>query len=203
MTAVVGVAHSGRVILGADRARTIFEDMVLDVSYPKVWSVGELVIGAAGDERQRQVLVGLDVPSLLEGDPDEWLDRWMAGPFVDALRNCLSAGGALGEDDGMATGPRLLVGVRGRLYLIDNAFATLPFEEHAIGAGGGYALGALGATRDLGMEPGDRVVRALGVAARLHPNVLPPFDLVATPDPMYLVGERGPELVAMHEEAMA
>lgn len=193
MTVIVGVAHEGRVILGGDRARTIFDDQVVATGVPKVWSVGEIVIGQAGDERQFQVLRrGLDVPDVPE---DEDVAAWVGGPFVDVVRSRLREAGALGEDEGLDSGPRLLVGVRGRLFLIDNAFAAIEFGEWAIGSGGGYALGALHAVHGLGLDPAERVGRAMQAAAALHPQVRGPFDLVLGGEAV-TANEHGPEVMA-------
>lgn len=179
MTAIVGVAHEGRVVIGADSAGVSGWDLVTRRD-PKVFSNGPFIMGFTSSFRMGQLLQYALIPPLHPDDMDPF--AYMATLFVDAVRGCLKAGGYAKLENGVETGGHFLVGYRGRLFEIDSDFQVGEQMDGyaAIGSGISVAHGALFATADL--PPAVRVQRALAAAERHNIGVRGPFVLVAEPE---------------------
>jgi hypothetical protein len=72
--------------------------------------------------------------------------------------------------------------VAGRLYRVEEDYQVGRSLDgyDAVGCGWEVALGALRATRDLGLEAGERLGLALDAAAHHCAGVVAPFNLVST-----------------------
>ena len=174
MTCIVGIVDAGRVLIAGDSAGS--DGWHVDSrADSKVFTVGPYAMGFTTSFRMGQLLrYRLDVPG-----PDTWdVDRYMATTFVDAVRDCLKAGGFATTKDGAEVGGMFLVGVAGRLYTIasDYQIGTSHAGFAAVGSGYLAALGALHATPDRTAE--DRLRLALEAAADLTAAVRPPFTTV-------------------------
>ena len=89
MTCIVGIVDAGRVLIAGDSAGS--DGWHVDSrADSKVFTVGPYAMGFTTSFRMGQLLrYRLDVPG-----PDTWdVDRYMATTFVDAVRDCLKAGG--------------------------------------------------------------------------------------------------------------
>jgi hypothetical protein len=137
---------------------------------PKVWITGPTIIAAGGSARLSQLIAYVFKPPQRRGrDPREYL----AGPFASRLKD------ALGEEPPNGYEMELMVGIAGRLFVIDGDLGfSEPAEGYwAIGSGGEAARCVLDDLhqheRDL--HPRKRILRALDAAAKHCVGVAPPF----------------------------
>jgi ATP-dependent protease HslVU (ClpYQ) peptidase subunit len=104
----------------------------------------------------------------------------MVNAFVEATRECLKTGGAATREKEAEQGGTFLVGVRGRLFIVESDYQVVepvaPFA--AIGSGAPYALGSLATSRG---APAARVKQALTVAERFCAAVRAPFPVLVAP----------------------
>lgn len=176
MTAVVGLVHADRVLIGADSVG-VGGWTAMHRADPKVFRAGPYVLGFTSSFRMGQILRwSFDAPKPDTAD----LDRFMCTTFIDAVRKALRAGGWAKKDADQERGGIFLVGITGRLFVVEEDFQV---GEHvdgyaAVGAGGEFALGALAATEGLGLEPEKRVLTALEAAERHSIGVRGPFHLM-------------------------
>jgi ATP-dependent protease HslVU (ClpYQ) peptidase subunit len=173
MTCVVGIAERGAVYLGGDSIAVGGYTMDTRAT-PKVFRHGPFVIGCAGSLRASDVLRYRFAPNAPPKKFD--LHRYMATDFVDAVREVLKAHGVMVVENGAeATPTEFIVGLRGRLFTLDDDLqvgeSTHGFA--AVGCGRDLALGALYA-----MPTGDpraRLTTALRAAQAFSAGVRAPF----------------------------
>lgn len=177
MTCVVAVTDGTTVTMGGD---SCFSDDTTHgtIKHPKVFRVGEFVIGASGSLRVMQTIrYSFEPPP----PPARNVDRYMSTEFVAALRDALRAAGTLKIKNGVEESPEsdLLVGLRGRIYLVQEDFQATRCQGDylAIGSGDLVALGALEVTKD--WEARDRVHAALKASAKHCTGVSGPFRYVS------------------------
>lgn len=181
MTCIVGIAHKGQVILGADSAgadgwlnRRIRTDR-------KIFINSGIVFGFTTSFRMGQLLQHeLTPPPVLEGQEPY---QYAVKQLVPAIRTTLRAGGWLKNKDGREEGGTFLVGFRGHLFSIHDDLqvgeSTACFE--AVGCGDAYAMGAMHAASHL--PPKDRLLAGLEAAASFSAGVAGPFHFIATGSP--------------------
>lgn len=176
MTAIVGLVHGGRVYIGGDSAGVSGYAIAIR-SDPKAFRNGPYVLGFTDSFRMGQLLHhAFDPPQ-----PSEDLDRFMTTTWIDAVRDCLKAGGFAKRDSEHESGGAFLVGVAGRLFEIaaDYQVGEMADGYAAVGCGFELALGAMYAT--VGQPPKRRIRTALAAAERFCAGVRGPFTIVATP----------------------
>lgn len=177
MTAIVGLVHDGRVLIGADSVG-VGGWTAVHRADRKVFRAGPYVMGFTSSFRMGQILRwSFDAPDPTDTDD---IDRFMCTTFVDAVRKALVDGGWAKKDAEQERGGIFLVGVAGRLFAIEEDFQVgAPADGYAaVGSGEPYALGALAATEGLGLEPEKRVLTALEAAERHNIGVRGPFHLM-------------------------
>ncbi len=92
MTCIVGLAHGGRVYMGADSAGVAGLDIDTRRD-PKLFKVGDLLIGFTTSFRMGQLLAyGFEPPPRPAGGD---VRRWMVVDFVEAVRAVSGDGGAV------------------------------------------------------------------------------------------------------------
>jgi hypothetical protein len=175
VTCVAGIAEEGRVWIGADSAASDNVGCLALRAAPKVFRLGNMVIGCSGSFRASQLIrYKLSVPEHKRGA----LDKWMATTFVEGLRKALMDGGhTVKKDNEEMAELWMLVGVRGRLFQVEGDF-QVGENVHgfdAVGSGAEAALGALFARRTGG--PRARIMSALKAASAFRVDVRPPFRL--------------------------
>jgi ATP-dependent protease HslVU (ClpYQ) peptidase subunit len=114
----------------------------------------------------------LQVPPYEDGmDVEEYL----VTRLVNAVRDCLKAGGYAKKEDEREEGGNFLIGYRSRLFeMVDDYHVSEPVNGYeAVGSGAKYALGSLYATPHL--PPEQRVALALEAAAYHNAYVRPPY----------------------------
>lgn len=176
MTCVVGIEYEGGVILGADSAGTAGWSQTIRAD-EKVFTNGPYIMGFTSSFRMGQLLrYKLDPPRPTATDRKD-LDRFIATTFIDSVRETLKAGGYAKVDNNQEKGGSFLVGVAGRLYMVDGDFqmgrSICGFD--AVGCGDDIALGSLHTTARYAIPPRERVELALEAAAALSAGVAGPF----------------------------
>ena len=172
MTAIVGLVQSGSIYIGGDSAGVSGTSLTVRAD-AKVFRKRRYVFGFTTSFRMGQLIrYSLALPK-----PVGNLDAFMATTFIDAVRDCLKAGGWAMKDNEREEGGTFLVGVKGRLYAVydDYQVATAADGFAAVGSGDQVALGALFATADAGLSPRRRVMSALAAAERFSAGVRGPF----------------------------
>lgn len=167
MTAIIGVCYDGDVWLGADSAVTDGEsDTQYTVTEPKVWEDGQIIIGASGLLSQLQQLRHcIKIPQILKTNSPE---QYLAKRFIPELRDLF------GDDAAID----ILIGVRGRIFCVDQSFSYCDIgSEWAIGSGGQAARGAL-TQISKAIDPETRIRRALEASASICVSVDAPFIVV-------------------------
>lgn len=176
MTCIVGIAHEGKVILGADSAGTNgWLDRRIRADR-KVFQNGELVFGFTSSFRMGQLLqFELTAPPVLEGQEPY---QYAVKALVPAIRATLRAGGWIKTENGRDEGGSFLVGFRGHLFRIGDDFQVGESTENyeAVGCGDSYAMGAMHAASQL--PPKERLTAGLEAAAKFSAGVAGPFNFV-------------------------
>lgn len=189
MTCIVGIEHETGVYIGGDSATIAGWTLEL-TDRPKVFRVGEFLIGVAGSPRVagliRHTLAPPPVPKKAKR-----LDRYMVTEFVPAMRAALFEGAAEKHLNDVAAVPdssALLVGVRGRLYQVYSDYQVTGAlgGYSAIGCADAVALGSLFSTATetrlaFELDPEPRVLIALSAAEAHNIGVRGPFIIEHLP----------------------
>lgn len=172
MTAIVGLVHQGTVYIGGDSAGVSGYSMTVRAD-SKVFAVGPYLMGFTTSFRMGQLIRY----SLAAPEPDGDLERFMSTAFIDAVRDCLKDGGWAKKENDREEGGTFLVGVRGRLFTVEDDYQVgVSVDPYAaVGCGDELALGALYATARSRMSPQRRVLTALRAAERYSAGVRGPF----------------------------
>ncbi len=181
MTCIVGLVHQGKVIIGADsQASKGYVVSTLAPSTPKVFRLGEMVIGVCGSLRTLQLLrFALTLPSHPESRD---VMAYIAVDVANAVRECLkSAGNAKKDSDQENHESELLIAYRGRLYSLHSDYSVMEVADgyYAVGSGAELAMGALHMSTHMGdlVAPKQRVRWALEASAAFNHGVSAPFIL--------------------------
>lgn len=177
MTCIVGLVDDGAVYMGADSAGVAGWSLTVRKD-AKVFRKGEFLIGGTSSFRMIQLLhYTLALPAFR--DEAHTVEEYMATAFVDAVRDCLKAGGHATKSSEQESGGFFLVGVRGRLFRIENDYQVGESLNgySACGCGEDAAVGALYATPT--MKPKKRVELALQAAEHHNAGVRGPFVIEA------------------------
>ncbi|WP_406420890.1 hypothetical protein [Streptomyces sp. NBC_00842] len=178
MTVIAGLVHKGRVHLGGDSAGVSGYQLTIRQDR-KVFRNGPYVMGFTNSFRMGQLLQhAFQAPH-----PTGSLDRFMVTTFVDALRTCLKEGGYARKDSEQEYAGTFLVGIHGRLFIVDSDYQVgEPADGYAaVGCGDELALGALHATAHIDMRPRQRLTAALAAAGHHSAGVAGPYVYASTP----------------------
>jgi ATP-dependent protease HslVU (ClpYQ) peptidase subunit len=180
MTCIVAVKKGEKVIMGGDSAG-VAGYVTRPVARPKVFCVGEYVIGYTSSFRMGQILEFGFTPPVLY--PNDDVFKEMVARFIPDLRKALRDGGWVKTDNGQEHGGSFIVGIRGRVFEVHGDFQVFePLDGiSAVGCGEEFALGSLAASEEAGVEPRESVMRALKAAARFSGGVCEPFHVIETP----------------------
>lgn len=178
MTAIVALVSGGDVHVGGDSAASDGYSLSVRAD-SKVFTNGPYVFGFTGSFRMGQLIrYTLDPP-----DPRVvGLHEFMCTTFIDALRDCLKRGGYATKEAEQETGGTFIVGVNGRLFVVQDDYQVGETVDGyaAVGSGADVALGALYATEGAGFAPRSRLEIALRAAERYNPSVCGPFSFAST-----------------------
>lgn len=174
MTCVAGIVDGPKVWLGGDSANSSKVEIVTTVD-PKVFQLGEWVLGYAGDLAFGDVLrYRIAMPRLSKNSNIDQLVH------VDLIDEILAACKRRSIDSADERG-EAIVGVRGRLYVIDTDLSIREARGFAsIGNGGIAARCALAESAKSRRTPKTRLKSALEIAAEYTKDVRPPWTFVST-----------------------
>jgi hypothetical protein len=176
MTCIVGLVDNGCIYMGGDSAGTAGSSQTI-VRDPKVFVNGPFVMGFTTSFRMGQLLHFAFVPP--PHDPEDMdVYHYMVTTFVDAVRDCLKAGGYAYKAQDHEVGGTFLVGYCSRLFQISDDYQVAEASDgyDAVGSGKQAALGALYATQ--GEGPIHRVLTALQAAEHFTASVRGPFTIL-------------------------
>lgn len=178
MTCIVGLAHEGKVYIGADSAGVGGLNLTVRADR-KVFKNGEFLIGFTSSFRMGQLLQHDFSPPRRHADQDVF--AFMVKAFIKEVRDCFKSGGFAERRSEAESGGTFLVGYEGRIFQVDDDYQVGENVEPyaACGCGSQIALGALYATSDLKevMSPGERVMLALKAAEAFSAGVRAPFHI--------------------------
>lgn len=175
MTCIAALIHEGRVWMGGDGRSTIYRSGIVIASEPKVRKFGKLLVGRAGTGASERPL---DDPAFWDAlDPRDMTGSWYR--LVPKVFEAMKERHALDSDGSPAVDA--LIGISGRLYLVDGGLAMWPLAEQyqALGSGRDLALGSLHTSRDWSFPgPEERLEAALAAAATHNSEVGEPFTII-------------------------
>jgi ATP-dependent protease HslVU (ClpYQ) peptidase subunit len=179
LTCIVGLIDGDNVIMGGDSQLTHPDNGYKIIrKVPKVFVVGEFIIGICGSSRMEQLLrYKLKLPDVTTN-----IDEYMITDFVEAVRKCFTDGGFSKKDDEVESGGTFMVAYRNKIYTIydDYQLAESSLAYQALGAGDGYALGSLYSTPK--MPSMKRVTLALDAAVEFNAWCSKPYTILQTKD---------------------
>ena len=172
MTVIAAVVSLGRVYMSADSAGVDKYQCLTVRKDPKVFFNGPFLIGFTSSFRMGQLLMDASFPGI-PGDMD--LFTYMRTQFVPVVRACLKDGGYTKIDNNREETGEFLVGIRGRIFMVDGDLQVGEREDgfDSVGQGSQEALGVMFATPS--MEPNTRLRLAMVAAERYRTGVRGPF----------------------------
>jgi len=179
MTCIVALVHENKVYMGGDAAGS--DGTVLQlVSHPKVFKLGEFLIGYTSSFRMGQLLeFNLEVPASAELDDL----RYMVRTFIPAVRKCLADGGFSKKNNEQEEGGTFIVGYRGKIYEVGSNYHCLLLQDKYLACGSGYTFALASIETYIsqvdGWEPVKAIEEALRVAAKFNPDVRPTFTVLS------------------------
>lgn len=178
MTCIVGLRHGKDVLVGGDSSGIAGWELTIRKD-PKIFISGRYAIGFTTSFRIGQLLQHkLKLPAPPKGDGD--LHAFMVNEFVEATRECLKVGGVASKDKEVEQGGTFIVGVAGRLFVVESDYQVVEpaWPYAAVGSGAPYALGSLATSKG---EPLGRVQKALAIAEQFSIGVRGPFHVLTAP----------------------
>jgi hypothetical protein len=178
MTCIVGLVSDGIVYMGGDSASVSGWDMGL-VRYPKVFAVGNFLMGITGHPRFRHILkYHLVIPDHPDGMS---LEEYIVLPLTGSIREAAKAAGyAKKENERESIESDVLIGYRGELFELQGSqYQVIQTTKsyHAVGCGNQIALGSLYSTEGVYVSSQARVLRALEASAEFNMGVRGPFHV--------------------------
>ena len=170
--------HSKTIYMGGDSAGTRGYYTVMTMKTPKVFINQGFLFGSTGTMRTLQILQHSFVPPSYH-PKDMKIEEFMNRVFVDALRTCLKdSGAALKDKEQEGQSNETLVGYRGKIFLIDSAYAAIEVVDNymAVGCGDELALGSLFSTEKTRLSPRQRLEMALNAASYHCNSVRSPYN---------------------------
>jgi len=146
MTCVIALKHKNKTYFGSDSCAT-FGDLERKLTGPKVIKLNDqMLVGYAGMIRGSQLMKHVDDWLPVFDTEKQTLENYMCRTFsinlMDLFKQCGYSANDLGVEE---HSDNYLVGIHGRLFLIDPAFQVVETTEpyYAIGSGSSYAYGVL------------------------------------------------------------
>lgn len=169
MTCIVGLVNKGKVYIGADSCGSNGFTKETRIE-PKVFKNGDFLIGCTSSFRMIDLLKWkFNPPTIKDGDN---LHKFLSTEFVDAVRKLFVDNGYAVTSEDWKSGT-FLVGVKGRLFKIDNDFQVSEHDYTACGSGEYHALGSLYTSKM--SSPVKDINKALETASHFITTVSPPF----------------------------
>ena len=189
MTCIVGIRHNNLITVGGDSAGVAGLDLEVRAD-EKVFSKldehnNEWLFGFTSSFRMGQLIrYALELPDISEVDleDEEDINKFMVVSFVDSIRKCFEKKGWLRTKADREYGGAFVVGVKGRLFVIEDDFqVAIPASGFtAVGCGEMQALGSLYTTEVLSkpVDSKKRAQLALEAAEAYSGGVRSPFVIM-------------------------
>src|ERR1051326_1833584 len=181
MTCIAGAIKGTEVWIGADAVSVHGDSSARVSTQPKVFQVGEFLIGSSGTLRIQQIFRYMFTPPAIKSD----IVAYMVKVFVPALRSAIKDnGGEFIDANGNAQlDGRYLIGVRGRLFEIDSSYAVFEAKAPyaAVGSADQEALSAMFTATSLmagDITPKQIVERGLLAAVEFDTGIRQPFTIL-------------------------
>ncbi len=181
MTCIAGAIKGSEVWIGADAVSVHGESAARVSTQPKVFQVGEFLVGSSGTLRIQQIIRYMFTPPAIEAD----IVSYMVKVFVPALRSAIKENGGefLDSNGNSQLDGRYLIGVRGRLFEIDSSYAVFEAKANyaAVGCADQEALSAMFTATSLmaaDITPDKIVERGLLAAVEFDTSIRPPFTIL-------------------------
>ncbi len=171
MSCVVAIQENSAVYFGWDSAISN-ESEIRIIKNPKVFLIGDIVIGFIGNSRVGQIL--------------KYYDSWAKNnksieTLINSMREKLEEHNCLTMEDGMdLCSSSFLIFYDKKLYEVDEFFQILELEDkyNAIGSGKYVALGCLYSNQKSKMSPIERITESLECSEKFTPFVRKPFSIL-------------------------
>ncbi len=165
MTCIVGVEKNDKVYMAGDIQGTSGNNKLVHTQ-PKVFKIGDIVIGYAGSYRFGQIIEAhLSDPFI--PSKNHSIYKWLVKVIVPEIAQILEDNGYYGEDEesDAITGGNCLIGVRNELWELQEDFSILRSTRgyQSIGSGHEYALAATEALRDQFKTPNPLLQKVMGI----------------------------------------
>lgn len=178
MTCIVGLAHEGKVYLGADSA-ALDGWKIQQTAWSKIVRRGPFLFAGTGSFRGIQALKHF--LKIRAQEPEETDEHYLVVGLSEAIRLCFKEHGISTVESNAEKHMNFaaLLGFHGNLYTIEGGeqfqviHLTCPYDAN--GSGQWFALGSLYSTE--GLPPVDRLLKALGAAANFNIGVCGPFEV--------------------------
>lgn len=174
MTCIVAISDGSKVYMGGERGHSD-SHIITSSSRPKIFEVGQYLIGYAGNTGIGQAVIhNFPFPPL--GKTTN-IEKHMLTVFIPALRTFVKESDIkMPENDDDNAG--FIVGLKGHIYEIDiSDFQCVEYEQLAIGSGSGYAYGSLHTSSDIDNNK-TRIHIALNAAITYSPTCQGPIDYI-------------------------
>lgn len=172
MTCIAVVKQDGKIFMAGDRGASD-DDNILALSAPKVWKIGEYLLGYAGTMDGERIRHNFKPPA-----PEKNLDKFMYSKFIKYLRTFYEnwwVDTSKDSDFGM------IICVRGRIFehnAIDMSLTEYQQPFLAMGSGAQYAYGSLYSTHK-SKNARNRVRTAVAAAIQYSPTCMGPIDSIS------------------------
>ena len=178
MTIIVGAIKGASVWVGGDR-QTTSGSTIVPASGSKLWRQGAFVFGSTGSPRESQIIEHATTLPKPPTDPDDVIP-WLVVDVVNLIRSARKESGYdEKEKTGTELGPILMMGLRGRLFVIYQDYQVDEFDDYAaVGCGTNCALGSLATTRGMRWSAKRRVLSALEATCAHDAYCSGPFDIL-------------------------
>lgn len=192
MTCIVGVTLDKGVWIGGDtcasdkvskfnniQPKVFTHSIEVDTAISGFPSYEKMLIGCSGSFRTMQVIKFSFKPPSMRYRQDAL--SYLINEFTDELKATFAVKGVSKKSkDVDCFNGCFLIGFRGKLYFMDEAYQILMPEsqEFAIGSGADFALGSLYSTRKSGKDPHARIEEALQCAEEYNLQTQGPFDIL-------------------------
>jgi ATP-dependent protease HslVU (ClpYQ) peptidase subunit len=184
MTIIVGYKDQGKVWMGCDSCATDGDGNIMTLKQQKIFKLNnQMLIGHTGGIRGRQIIEHNEwlLPYDKENhDGEDPLMQYLCTFFIDALNELFKD---LDYSKEKIERDQYLIGIEGRLFIIDGAMQVIEFDSDysAIGCGTNYALGSLYTSKLIyGNIPMKSVImQALETACKFDNACSKPFHIMS------------------------
>lgn len=184
MTCIVGLVDNGTLYFGGDSIVVGSYHKIVNRD-SKVFQRQGLLFGTCGSLRLQNLLqYRLEIPHYAGTHPMSYV----VNELLEAVRACFKQNGFGRDNKGQEHfDGSFLLGFEQELYMVGSYYTISRSADPycAIGVGKEYAYGSLSTTRQLGMEPIQRLHLALEAAACYNTDVLAPFSFVTSQERAY------------------